>query len=52
MSLTTAVRRWLVSDDGVVYECRDCGTKLEPTEWRCPACGSLEIAEYDAVSLE
>jgi rubrerythrin len=52
MSLTTAARRWLVTDDDAVYECRHCGTTLEPIEWSCPSCGSIEIAEYDASSLE
>ncbi|MFC4440177.1 MULTISPECIES: hypothetical protein [Natrialbaceae] len=46
MSLTT-VRRWL-SDDDVIYECRDCGTTLESVQRVCPSCGSSEIAEYDS----
>lgn len=52
MTLSTAVRRWLVTDDAVVYECRMCGTKLEPTDWECSSCGSVEIAEYDAAALQ
>lgn len=52
MSYTTAVRRWLCEDDTVVYECRDCGTMLEPTDWKCPSCGSIEIAEYNDSVLQ
>ncbi|WIV67785.1 hypothetical protein [Natrialbaceae archaeon AArc-T1-2] len=52
MSYTTAVRRWLVDGDDVVYECRDCGTMLEPTDWECPSCGSVEIAEYDVSAFQ
>lgn len=52
MSYTTAVRRWLVDGDDVVYECRDCGTMLEPTDWKCPSCGSVEIAEYDVSAFQ
>ncbi|WP_246999292.1 hypothetical protein [Halosolutus gelatinilyticus] len=51
MSLTTAVRQWL-SNDEVIYECRNCGTTLAPSEWRCPSCGSTEIAEYDAAEYD
>jgi rubrerythrin len=52
MSFATAVRRWLGTDDGVVYECRICGTRLEPIDWRCPTCGSIEIAEYELSTFE
>ncbi len=52
MSYTTAVRRWLVNDDEVVRECRDCGTMLEPTDWKCLSCGSVEIAEYERSVLQ
>ncbi|SEW31572.1 hypothetical protein [Natrinema salifodinae] len=51
MALTTAVRRWL-SDDSVIYECRNCGTTLESTDQRCRSCGSSEIAEYDVTDDE
>ncbi len=47
MSLSTAVRRWLTDEDGLVYECRHCGTTLEATDQQCPTCGSTEIAVFD-----
>lgn len=53
MSFPAAVRQWLVDDDDdVVYECRNCGTRVQPTDWKCPSCGSLEVAEYDASAFQ
>lgn len=51
MSFTTVVQRWMVTDEDVVYECRMCGTTVEPPEGQCPSCGSTEIAEYEVSSL-
>ncbi|WP_254768555.1 zinc ribbon domain-containing protein [Salinilacihabitans rarus] len=29
-----------------VYECRNCGTTVDPGTRRCPNCGAEEIASY------
>ena len=47
MSLSAAVRRWLTDEDGLVYECRNCGTTLEATDQQCSTCGSTEIVVFD-----
>lgn len=44
--LVSRVRSWL-ADDGVVYECRNCGTTLDAPEDGCPACGAEEIVRYE-----
>ena len=31
----------------VVYECRRCGTTLDPNASRCPYCGPTEIARFE-----
>ncbi|WP_199174765.1 hypothetical protein [Halegenticoccus soli] len=33
--------------DGLVHECRECGTTLRPVDEQCPQCGSVEISHYD-----
>lgn len=32
--------------DGVVHECRTCGTTVSEGTDRCPSCDSTAIAEY------
>jgi uncharacterized OB-fold protein len=49
MSLSTAVRQWLADEDGLIYECRRCGTTLTATEQTCSTCGSTEIVEFDVL---
>lgn len=39
------VRR-LFAEGTVVYECRDCGTTLDPHADDCEACGSADVARY------
>lgn len=34
-------------NEGVIYECRHCGTSVESTSDSCPACCSEEIAKID-----
>jgi rubrerythrin len=52
MSFTTVVRRWFSDGDDVIFECRNCGTLLEATEWTCSSCGSIEVAAYDRTDYE
>lgn len=47
MSVLDAIRRWLGAEEGMVYECRNCGQTLDADQRDCPACGSGEIVEYD-----
>lgn len=36
----------LVRRDHVIYECRHCGTTVDHTTDRCPACDATAIAQY------
>ncbi len=47
MSTLTNLIRHLVSDDTVLYECRNCGTTLEDPDEPCEECGSTETAAYE-----
>ena len=31
----------------VIYECRRCGTSLEPDVTLCPECGACDVARYE-----
>ncbi len=46
MTLLTRVRGF-ISDDGLVYECRHCGTTLESDTVDCPHCGHSDVAVYE-----
>jgi rRNA maturation endonuclease Nob1 len=46
MTILTHVRRLLATPD-VVYECRRCGTSLEPDADGCDVCGSTDVVRYD-----
>jgi rubrerythrin len=38
---------WLPGgDEGLHYECRNCGTSLESREAECPYCDRTEVAVY------
>ncbi|WP_268875528.1 hypothetical protein [Natronorubrum thiooxidans] len=39
--------RLLVNSDGELYECRNCGEKLDHDCEECPTCRSTEIAHYE-----
>ncbi|WP_342765900.1 zinc-ribbon domain-containing protein [Haladaptatus sp. DYF46] len=47
MSLPAVVRQWLADENGLIYECRNCGTTLDPSDQICPVCGSSQIVEFD-----
>ncbi len=49
-SVKAAVRRGTC--DATLYECRRCGTTLDSDDERCQCCGSSDVAEYAAESLE
>jgi rubrerythrin len=44
--LVRRVRSWL-ADDGVVYECRNCGTTLDADADECPACDGDKVVCYE-----
>jgi rubrerythrin len=46
-SLLNEVKRFLRPEDSALFECRDCGHKLEEKGEECPECGSSEISSYD-----
>lgn len=33
--------------DGILHECRQCGTGVDRETTTCPVCDSTEIASYD-----
>jgi len=39
--------RLLVSSEGELYECRNCGVKFDHNPGECPSCHSREIAHYE-----
>jgi len=49
MDLRSAVVRLLPPERTLesLTECRHCGTNLDATADRCPACGRSEISSYD-----
>lgn len=34
-------------ENGVVYECRSCGTTVDSEYDRCPYCGPTDIARHE-----
>lgn len=48
MGLGRFVRRYWPGRYGrEYYECRQCGTSLEPEVEECPVCGEESVAEYE-----
>lgn len=50
MELVKRTLRHLVpheTDQGIIYECRDCGTTVGPDTESCPMCESIEIVKYE-----
>lgn len=45
MTLLTRVREFI--GDGVVYECRHCGTTLESELDECSLCGTSDVVRYE-----
>lgn len=45
MTLLTRVREFI--GDGVIYECRHCGTTLESELDECPLCGTSDVVRYE-----
>lgn len=45
MPLLTRVRQ-LLGEPDVVYECRQCGTTLDPKPDGCRSCGADDVARY------
>ncbi|QSW99263.1 hypothetical protein [Haloterrigena alkaliphila] len=46
MGVVTKLRHFVDDDEGL-YECRNCGAKLDDDRDPCPTCGSAEIAHYE-----
>lgn len=52
MSVFERLKR-LVSgpESGVVFECADCGERIEADREQCPDCGSTELVEKEAFEV-
>lgn len=46
MGVLSTIRDAVGGGSSVLYECRDCGEKIEDDVEECPACDSDEIARY------
>lgn len=46
MGVLNTIRDAVGRNPSVLYECRDCGEKIEDDVEECPACESDEIARY------